>query len=146
MQKYKNWPLFDEMPEGWRLDQTAGSPLSGYEFATNGHSVFNGGKRALVRRSSGQALPCQPATETVCKAERPASDDKKPTQPKPVVDAHYARTVNELARQKFKFKLLADIRVDLVICEIEGWCKLEYINELRALLASLGWAPDCRIT
>lgn len=53
-------------------------------------------------------------------------------------DASQARTVNELARQKFKHRLLADILVDLTICEIEGWCKREYIDELRALINNIG--------
>ena len=63
------------------------------------------------------------------------SNDKKPDV---VIDAHYVRTVNELARQRFKQQLLNDILVDLMICEIEGWDKLEYIRELKNLINSIG--------
>ena len=54
-----------------------------------------------------------------------------------VIDATYVRTVNDLARKKFEQRLLNDLMVDLMICEIEGWCKMEYIRELRRLLASI---------
>ena len=37
----------------------------------------------------------------------------------------------------FEMRLLADIRVDLMICEIEGWDKMEYIDELKTLVNSL---------
>lgn len=45
-----------------------------------------------------------------------------------------AKTVNDLARLKFKEQLLKEILVDLMICEIEGWNKIEYIEELQKLL------------
>ena len=35
-----------------------------------------------------------------------------------------------------KEELLKDIRVDLMICEMEGWDKKEYIRELQNLLNS----------
>ena len=59
------------------------------------------------------------------------------TKPQQVIDAQYVRTVNELAREKFKQRILNDILVDLMICEIEGWCKHEYINELKQLIGGL---------
>lgn len=34
-------------------------------------------------------------------------------------------------------KLLNDVVVDLTICEIEGWDKTEYINELKELILSI---------
>lgn len=49
MKKYKSWELLNEIPEGWRIDKTAGSPLCGYEFCTDCKSILNGGKRALVK-------------------------------------------------------------------------------------------------
>ena len=55
MMKYKDWPIVDVMPEGWVIDKTAGSPLSGHNFITNGKSVLNGQMRALLRVKS---LPC----------------------------------------------------------------------------------------
>lgn len=54
-QKYRDWPLLDELPSGWKFDKTAGSPVHGYEFATNGKNILTGQqKRALVRVSPSQ--------------------------------------------------------------------------------------------
>lgn len=46
-----HWPIYDVMPDGWRFDRTCGSPLAGYEFASDGVSILRGGKRALVAAS-----------------------------------------------------------------------------------------------
>ena len=48
MDKYKDWDLFENLPNGWRIDKSCGTPLTGYDFCING-SVLKGGKRALVR-------------------------------------------------------------------------------------------------
>ena len=48
-----------------------------------------------------------------------------------------AKTVNDLARMKFKEQLLKEIMVDLMVCEIEGWDKKEYIKEIRNLINSI---------
>lgn len=138
MQTYKNWQLFDSLPDGWRFSKGAGSPLHGYAFASNGIPL-RGGKMALVR-----VLECATVNQklTVPAVQTDGNDapkDKKSTRhgEKFIFDASHVRTVNELARQKFKKKLLEDILVDLTICEIEGWCKREYIKELRDLLNSI---------
>ena len=47
--KYRDWDLLECLPEGWKIDKYCGSPKCGYEFCTNGKSVFNGQKRALVK-------------------------------------------------------------------------------------------------
>lgn len=47
------------------------------------------------------------------------------------------RAFNRLAREKIKLRLLADIRMDLMVCELEGWDKLEYLDELLALVQEL---------
>jgi len=36
MKRYKNWELLEEIPDGWKIDKTAGTPLNGYVFITNG--------------------------------------------------------------------------------------------------------------
>jgi hypothetical protein len=126
--------LFDELPEGWKFDKSAGSPLHGYEFATDGKSVLRGGKRALVRVLPAQRTLQLPEVVS-SKMEQSIQVEEKPIQ---VIDSVYVQTVNELARQKFKYRLLNDIMVDLTICEIEGWCKKQYINELRDLINGLG--------
>ncbi len=48
------------------------------------------------------------------------------------------RTLNNLSRLQMITRLENDILMDLHICEIEGWDKKEYINQLRDLLNSLG--------
>ena len=45
-----------------------------------------------------------------------------------------SKKANELARLKFKEQLLKEIMFDLMVCEVEGWDKKEYINELKKLL------------
>lgn len=135
MQQYKWFQLFDDLPAGWKMDNTAGSPLFGYSFCCDGKSILRGGKRALVRVVPAQIplqieVECSEVETTIAKSE-----NKKPSQ---IIDATCAKTVNELARQKFKQRILNDIMVDLMICEIEGWCKMEYIRELKELICSIG--------
>lgn len=47
------------------------------------------------------------------------------------------RLLNRAAREQLKRRLLADILADMKICELEGWDRLEFINELTELLVSL---------
>lgn len=49
-----------------------------------------------------------------------------------------SRQLNRLARERMKQRLLNDILVDLQVCKLEGWNKLEYIAELRDMLNTLG--------
>jgi len=132
MNNYKGYPLYDFLPEGYRMDKSCGSPLNGYEFAING-SLLKGGKQILVRTQSQQKR----LLSDVPKVQIAKKDDHAKSEPV-VIDAVYTRTVNELARQKFKEKLLNDILCDLMICEIEGWCKVEYITELSKLISGIG--------
>lgn len=48
------------------------------------------------------------------------------------------KALNRLAREKMKYRLLADISLDLVICDMEGWDKLEYLAELKEMINTLG--------
>lgn len=48
------------------------------------------------------------------------------------------KALNRLAREKMKYRLLADISLDIVICELEGWSKTEYLNELKDMIDDLG--------
>lgn len=134
---YKSWPLFDDMPSGWRIDKTCGSPLAGYVFISDGKSIINGGKRALlrVRKAQMQISFDSPAISKMETAE--ASSVMEPAAEK-IEQPYPARTVNELARERFKLRLLNDIRCDLIICELEGWGKMEYINEIRRLINEIG--------
>lgn len=49
-----------------------------------------------------------------------------------------ARALNDLARHKAIVRILNDIRMDMEICEIEGYDKNEYLNLIRELLNSIG--------
>lgn len=128
---YKNWQMFDELPEGYKFDNTVGSPLFGYRFATDGKSIINGGRRILVKFQSG--TPSNDSQESTIKVKLPDIVAKTI----PVIDGEYVKTVNELARKKFEVRLLADIQFDLMVCEIEGWSKKEYISELKRLINGL---------
>ena len=48
MKKYKYWDIYEEMPKGWRIDKSSGSPLFRHVFIING-SVLKGGSRALLK-------------------------------------------------------------------------------------------------
>lgn len=43
--------------------------------------------------------------------------------------------LNQLARERTKLRLLADIRIDMQVCQIEGWDQLEYLRELHDVVA-----------
>lgn len=49
MDTYKHWRIVQVMPDGWAVDKTSGSPLAGHVFVTDGKSVINGQKRALLK-------------------------------------------------------------------------------------------------
>ena len=57
MKHYRDWPLLDELPPGWKFCRHAGSPVTGYAFAQSA-SVLKGGKTALVK-----ITPPTPATK-----------------------------------------------------------------------------------
>ena len=46
---YQGWECLEEMPPGWRVDETTGSPLYGHVFVINGKSPLYGQKRALLK-------------------------------------------------------------------------------------------------
>ena len=46
------------------------------------------------------------------------------------------KALNNLARHQTILRVLADIRLDMEICEIEGWNKTEYLDQLAALINS----------
>lgn len=129
MDKYKDWDILEELPQGWVIDKTAGSPAPNTVFITNDKSVLNGQKRALLKVKAKRDINISKneivkhhvveANEIIEKTEIPISP---------------AKTVNDLARLKFKEQLLKEIMFDLMVCEIEKWDKKEYINELKKLL------------
>lgn len=42
MSKFRYWDVVDQIPDGWSVDKTAGSPLPRSVFVTNGKSVISG--------------------------------------------------------------------------------------------------------
>lgn len=46
------------------------------------------------------------------------------------------KALNTLARHQMIERLYRDILIDMTVCEIEGWDKMEYINELSDLINS----------
>jgi hypothetical protein len=128
MEKYRDWDILDELPKDWIIDKTAGSPCPNTVFITNGKSVLSGQqKRALLKVEAKQIENIQ----------------KKQVAKTVVVVGHTqpsifpAKTVNILARKQFQEVLLKEIMFDLMVCEIEGWNKKDYINELKKLLSGI---------
>lgn len=46
------------------------------------------------------------------------------------------RTLNRVAREQMKERLMRDILADMTVCELEGWNRMEYLNELKELIDS----------
>ena len=59
-----------------------------------------------------------------------------------IPDEDTARALNDLARHTAIVRILNDIRMDMEICEIEGFDKNEYLNQIRQLLNSIGGAKQ----
>ena len=52
--------------------------------------------------------------------------------------AETPKALNDLARHQLILKLLEDIRTDMIVCELEGWDKMEFIAMLREVINGLG--------
>jgi len=48
--------------------------------------------------------------------------------------AETRKVLNDLARHQLILQLYANISMDIQVCEIEGWDKLEFINMLYDIL------------
>lgn len=129
--KHANLVLYNEVPEGFKIDKHTGSPLSGYDFYTDGKGILNGGKRILVKAhvSPINNIMPDPPLQYVSK--------KKGLKQDPMKDPVTRKKVNVLARNRFKIKLLEEIKLDLMVCELEGWDAKNYINELKSLIDDL---------
>jgi hypothetical protein len=130
--KYRDWDILEDLPEGWSIDKTAGSPAPNTVFITNGKSVLNGQKRALLKAKAKRDINI-PKNEIV---KHHIVETNKMVE-KTEIPIFPAKTVNDLARLKFKEQLLKEIMFDLMVCEIEKWDKKEYINEIKKLLNSI---------
>lgn len=125
---YRDWYILEELPDGWSIDKTAGSPAPKTVFITNGKSVLSGQqKRALLKQVIKQDI-------NISKKEIQIFEVKQDVKRETLFPT---KTVNILARKKFQEQLLKEIIFDLIVCEIEGWDKKEYIKELRKLLNNI---------
>lgn len=50
------------------------------------------------------------------------------------VEAGSERKLQELARHEMILRLYKDILMDMEICEVEGWDKLEYLRQLQEVI------------
>lgn len=48
------------------------------------------------------------------------------------------KLLNQVARERMKHKLLADIRTDMMICDMEGWDATDYLNEIKEMINTIG--------
>ena len=48
------------------------------------------------------------------------------------------KTLNTLARHRMIERLYRDILIDMTVCEIEGWDKMEYIKDLQEVINHFG--------
>lgn len=53
------------------------------------------------------------------------------------LDIETRRAMQLVAREEMKMRIHADILSDIMICDIEGWDKMEYIIELQDMLNTL---------
>jgi len=127
MTHYKDWQILESMPEGWIIDKLSDSPLPCSVFITNGKSPLAGQQRAILKVSSKPNVFVPNRDFIPSKVNNEVIDNV----PFP------AKTVNTLARKTFQMQLLKDIQCDMMVCELEGWDKKEYIKELKDLINRL---------
>lgn len=125
-------PKYDDMPEGWRIDTSWGSPEHGWTPICNGKSMLNGGKKGLLRRKP-EPLKIEISHTVLVPVSEP-SPNLKITKEE---SKQAAKVMNKLAREKFKEKLLQEILFDLSVCKIEGWPIKQYAKELKQLIDSV---------
>ena len=125
-----NWELYDKPPEGFSIDKHTGSPLTGYDFYTNGKSVLNGGVRILVKSLN---VHVNNIADNHYPVKRNTPNNKEPKQD-PMINRNVRQRVNVFARERFKVKLLQEIEFDLMVCQLEGWSMGSYVNELKQLI------------
>ena len=51
------------------------------------------------------------------------------------------RALQIAARERMKARLLADISMDLTVCQLEGWPHREYVHDLHDMIAHFDPCP-----
>lgn len=134
------WDVYDQLPEGWHIVSDCAPHMSGLVFIRPKDYLKAGAKSGRISLLREQpASPVQPKPVQQPEPVQPETlPVQQPPQPPTASTAPYpAKSVNDLARLKFKQKMLLEIQFDLMVCEVEGWDKRAYINELRRLLNSI---------
>ncbi len=126
------WEVLDELPQGWVIDEKNDTPIPNTIFITNGKSLLSGKQKRALLKIKPQILEVEKSQEPkrISLPKEKKEEEKQAPQPYPSKEA------NKLARAKMIRKLLADIMVDLQICELEGWDKKEYLQELQDIINS----------
>jgi hypothetical protein len=119
---------FHALPDGWRLDRSWGSPEYGWEPICNGKSMINGGRKGLLKVEKPTV---KDSLTAAIKLPEPEPERIKLTTDEIKIAA---KATNNLARAKFKKKLLQELMVDLMVCKIEGWSITDYISDLKSLI------------
>ena len=90
--------------------------------------MMNGGRKGLLKVEKPTVK--ESLTVAITRPEpEPERIDLTPCEIKVA-----AKITNDLARAKFKEKLLQELMVDLMVCKIEGWSIEEYISDLKTLI------------
>jgi hypothetical protein len=121
---------FDALPDGWKLDSSWGSPEHGWKPICNGKSLLNGGRKGLLKVKK----PTVKESLTVAPPSLHAEMESERAELTEAERKIAAKVTNDLARAKFKEKLLQELMVDLMVCKIEGWSITEYISDLKTLI------------
>lgn len=131
--QYNGLDVYDDIPEGFKYSKD-GSPLTGYSYIINGSPLMQGFKRAFApTKIENFIAPQRDKRDKICFNNSKKKQAMHPQAPK---------AMNRLSREKQKEILLRDIMSDMMVCEIEGWDKTEYINELKELIDSIGKATS----
>lgn len=130
LKKYRNWDILDELPEGWKVDKTAGAPLPRTVFITNGKSLLSGQQKRALLRVEPKTTQYAPSPEVEQFIRELNAEENTKHQNFPI------KEMNRLAREQCKERLLHEISFDLAVCEAESWDKREFIRELQELLNS----------
>jgi hypothetical protein len=73
--RYRYWDIYDDLPDGWKIDKTCGSPMARAVFITDGVPPLYGCKRALLRLKI-EHQPTEPQPQP--------QPQPNPTQPIPI--------------------------------------------------------------
>ena len=95
-------------------------------FITNNKSPLYGQKRMILR------VKKKTFDKRIVNHNLQDFIHNRPKQIKTI--SFYPKEMQELARKTMQAEILRDILVDMQVCELEGWDKMEYLKELQSLI------------